>query len=76
MTKVELEEDWSVMYAYGSWRILHYCAQGVFSWDTDTEEKAWTLVGREEFAMDPVCMACSAEPPDNVLSVSILLGMT
>jgi hypothetical protein len=74
--RMELEEDWSIMRAYGDWRVLHYCARGVYSWDIGITDKAWTLVGREEFATDPVCMACSAEPPDTVLSVVTLLRMT
>jgi hypothetical protein len=72
--KLVLDDEWSIMFIHAGWRMLHYCAEAVYSWDKPKQEKAWALVGRPEFGMDPVCMACYANPPDGVVSVVTLLS--
>ena len=61
-TKVLQDGKWRVIHQYATYRILHHCRQGVYSWDAGTEMHGWVAVS-QHFQQ---CIGCGASPPEDM----------
>ena len=59
-TKILQDGEWRVIRQYKTYRILHHCQKGVYSWDASTKMHDWVAVGR----ITNHCVACHAVPPE------------